>query len=186
MKNHLLLLSLALLTFCGTGAVLAAPKPTPKPSPQPTSTAQPEAPHQTVQPPPLAISLQGLGALSWGSGWIPTPGLMLGLEYDWDPHWGVFAGASGFLQNNGFSTYLPLSLRYRQPLNPAQTLFAGAGGFLVLAPGAPLVPGALLEVGCEHKLDPHWALSLSIDTGLSFGTSMAFTTGLRGGLNFRP
>jgi len=201
MKIHQMLFSLPLLAIGLNGPVWAvpAPKPTPKPtatpkplavptaSPTPQPVATPTAAHTAVSNlAPLALSLQGVGALSWGGGWLPDPGLMLGVEYNWDPHFGLFAGAAGFLQSSGFSSYVPLSLRYHHPLSPAQTLFGGVGGFVVYAPGAGLVPGALLEVGSEYRLNPHWSLSLSLDTGLSFGSALAFTTGLRGGLNFRP
>lgn len=189
MKIESLLLSLPLLAFCLNGPVCAAPAP--KVPPTPAATPQP-APSPAAalaalpKDSPLALSLQGLGALSWGGGWLPDPGLMLGVEYNWDPHFGLFAGAAGFLQSSGFSSYFPFSLRYHHPLSPSQSLFGGIGGFVVYAPGAGLVPGALLELGTEYSLSPHWSLNLTLDTGLSLGSAQAFTTGLRGGLNFRP
>ncbi|PIQ28588.1 hypothetical protein COW36_12550 [bacterium (Candidatus Blackallbacteria) CG17_big_fil_post_rev_8_21_14_2_50_48_46] len=164
-----------------------SPIPTPVPSlAPPLASPAPRTVENPVLESELGFSLQVLEALPWGSGWTPGSGLMLGAEYDWQPQFGIFAGAGGFFQNNGLSLFFPLSLRYRIPLQTGMNLFSGLGGFVVYAPGVGFVPGALVELGSEYRLNAHWQLSLTLDTGISFGSGMAFTTGLRGGLNFRP
>lgn len=146
---------------------------------EPEIISRPETP-QLIRPRSLALGIQGRAALPLGESFAGGGGLGL----SWYPfrQMALHLEANAFPILNNVSWYVPLTLRYVQPVNQDLDLFAGAGGFWAAAGNRDGL-GLLGELGLTWALNSHFALEAGLDYGVPMSTGLnQHTAGLRLGL----